>query len=276
LEEREFLICVKTYPEYSAKYIETVCTAAVLKDTGKLIRLYPIPYRYLVGDSQFRKYQWVRAKIQKNLRDGRPESYRVLKDSIQLGGSVGTQKGWLARRKLILSQPGNLFGSLEDLQKSQEVNKTSLGIIKPRKIAGFKVQKKTATELAEEEQKKRSIMAQLSFAVEKKELDLMPYRFLISFACDHQACTGHNISILDWEFGQLYRNVMKSANWEEKIKGKLEQICSKEKDVYFFMGNMASRRNIFCILGIFYPPKIVEEQLNLFTNQSACSQRTDA
>jgi len=35
--EKEFLICVKTYPEYSTKYLETVCTAAVPKDTGQFI-----------------------------------------------------------------------------------------------------------------------------------------------------------------------------------------------------------------------------------------------
>ncbi len=265
LEEREFLICVKTYPEYSAKYTETVCTAAILKDTGRLIRIYPISYRYMEMERQFSKYQWVQAKIEKNLKDDRPESYRIAEGSIQLRRTVGTEKGWFVRKKMIFSQPANLFGSLEDLQKSQEDNKTSLGIIKPREITGFKIQKKTETELAEEGQRKHAIMAQLSFVVEKKELELMPYRFLISFACDHPSCNGHNISVLDWEFGQLYRNVVKSANWEEKIQRKMAQICSKEKDVYFFMGNMASRRNTFCILGIFYPPKVMGKQLNLFT-----------
>ena len=177
---------------------------------------------------------------------------------------------------MIFSQPANLFGSLEDLQKSQEDNKTSLGIIKPREITGFKIQKKTETELAEEGQRKHAIMAQLSFVVEKKELELMPYRFLISFACDHPSCNGHNISVLDWEFGQLYRNVVKSANWEEKIQRKMAQICSKEKDVYFFIGNMASRRNTFCIFGIFYPPKVIGKRLNLFTGSPESSKRVDA
>lgn len=263
-EEREFLICVKTYPEYSTKYTETVCTAAVLKDSGRLIRLYPISYRYLVGERQFRKYQWVKAKIEKNLRDDRPESYRIQKESILLGGTVGTQKDWLARRKLILSQPENLFGSIEDLQESQRQKKTSLGIIKPKEIIGFHIEKKTKAELAEEDQKKLQIIGQLSFVVEKKELDLMPYRFLISFACDNPDCTKHRISILDREFGQLYRKVLKSGDWEEKMREKVEQLCSKERDVFFFMGNMASRRNTFCILGMFYPPKTVGNQLDLF------------
>ena len=171
---------------------------------------------------------------------------------------------WRARRKLILSQPENLFGSIEDLQESQRQKKTSLGIIKPKEIIGFHIEKKTKAELAEEDQKKLQIIGQLSFVVEKKELDLMPYRFLISFACDNPDCTKHRISILDREFGQLYRKVLKSGDWEEKMREKVEQLCSKERDVFFFMGNMASRRNTFCILGMFYPPKTVGNQLDLF------------
>ncbi|MGD0919005.1 MAG: hypothetical protein ABSB22_21380 [Thermodesulfobacteriota bacterium] len=52
-EEKDILICVKTYPEYSTKYIETVCTTGILKETKQLIRLYPITYRYLEGDRKF-------------------------------------------------------------------------------------------------------------------------------------------------------------------------------------------------------------------------------
>jgi hypothetical protein len=36
---KEILICVKTYPEYSAKYTETVCIAGILKESRRIIRL---------------------------------------------------------------------------------------------------------------------------------------------------------------------------------------------------------------------------------------------
>ncbi|MDR3568068.1 MAG: hypothetical protein P4L43_08590 [Syntrophobacteraceae bacterium] len=263
-DEKEFPICAKTYPEYSSKYVETVCTAAILKDTGRLIRLYPIPYRYLVGEHRFKKYQWVRAKIERNLRDDRPESYSIIRDSIRLGDIVQPQNNWLARRQIIFSSPENSFGSLEALQECQKAKRTSLGIIRLKEITRFHVRKKSEAELAEENQKKRRIDGQLSFDIEKKELDIIPYRFQISFACDHSRCNGHKISILDWEFGQLYRKVIESPNWEEKMRQKMEQLCSKDKDVHFFMGNMASRRMTFCILGIFYPPKGKLRQLTIF------------
>lgn len=78
---KEILICVKTYPEYSAKYTETVCTAGILKESRKIIRLYPVMYRYLTGNQRFRKYQWITAQIEKSAQDDRLEklqtSYRI-------------------------------------------------------------------------------------------------------------------------------------------------------------------------------------------------------
>ncbi|MBU4232882.1 MAG: hypothetical protein L6277_16195 [Desulfobacterales bacterium] len=260
-EEKKFLICVKTYPEYSATYTETVCTAAVLKETGQLIRLYPIAFRYLLGKHQFRKYQWVQAKIKKNPNDNRPESYKIENDSIRTLDMADTKNGWSVRKSVILSQTNNVFGSLEHLQDSQLAQGTSLGMIKPREIREFRVQQKTDSEIAEEEKKKKQILNQKSFLVDKKDLDLIPYRFLISFNCNDPKCAGHEISILDWEFGELYRKVSESVDWREKMQQKFDQICSGEKDVYFFMGNMASRRRTFCILGIFYPPKVKQPSL---------------
>lgn len=268
-EEKEFLICVKTYPEYSSKYIETVCTAAILKDSGKLIRLYPIPFRYLAGDYQFSKYQWVSAKIQKNMKDSRPESYAVQKDSIRLGRIVEAKHDWSIRRRLILSYSGNIFSSIEDLQLNQDKFGTSLGIIKPREILQFHFQKKTRNEIEDEIQKKKQILSQPSFTIDKKDLELIPYKFMLKFNCNHTDCKGHDISILDWEFGQLYRRVHRSSDWREKMVNKFNQISSSQKDLYFFMGNMASRRKTFCILGLFYPPKLYEVQLTMFNNRNS-------
>jgi hypothetical protein len=52
------LITVKTYPLPSGKYEELVCTAGVLED-GKWIRIYPIPFRSLPYQEQYKKYHWL-------------------------------------------------------------------------------------------------------------------------------------------------------------------------------------------------------------------------
>ena len=77
MEARDVLIIAKTYPEYSAKYTETVCTAGILAENRQLVRLYPVRYRYLEGKSQFSKYKWINVKLIKNERDSRPESYKI-------------------------------------------------------------------------------------------------------------------------------------------------------------------------------------------------------
>jgi hypothetical protein len=43
MEKNDILIVVKTYPEISRKYTETVCTAGILADSKRLVRLYPNP-----------------------------------------------------------------------------------------------------------------------------------------------------------------------------------------------------------------------------------------
>jgi hypothetical protein len=43
MRKSDILIVVKTYPEISNKYTETVCTAGIIADTKRLVRLYPGP-----------------------------------------------------------------------------------------------------------------------------------------------------------------------------------------------------------------------------------------
>lgn len=73
----KILIAVKTYPSLSKKYDELVCTAGVRQD-GSWIRLYPIPFRKMDYDKQYRKYEWIEADIVRNEKDFRPETFRVI------------------------------------------------------------------------------------------------------------------------------------------------------------------------------------------------------
>ncbi len=70
---------VKTYPNFSAQYEETVCTARVLEN-GKWVRIYPVPYRLLQDYERYEKHQWISVDLQRNARDHRRESYRPISD----------------------------------------------------------------------------------------------------------------------------------------------------------------------------------------------------
>ena len=71
---------------------------------------------------------------------------------------------------------------------------------------------------------------------------------------------GHNYSIIDWEINQAYRTWKLDYNNQEELFQKIEekwlnQMCSENRDVYFYVGNMKRFKSNFMILGVFYPPK---------------------
>lgn len=49
---KRILILYKTYPSPSAKHVETSCVAG-MDDSGRLIRLFPVPFRLITDDQQF-------------------------------------------------------------------------------------------------------------------------------------------------------------------------------------------------------------------------------
>ena len=58
------LILCKTYPSPSGKHVETSCVAG-MEEGGQLIRLFPIPFRLIDDQKQFRKWQWVNCGLAK-------------------------------------------------------------------------------------------------------------------------------------------------------------------------------------------------------------------
>lgn len=91
---RKVLVICKTYPSPSTKYVETSCVADV-DESGKLIRLYPVPFRLVADEKQFKKWQWIRARIKKSTDDNRPESHRISVDTIEtLGEPLPTKRDW--------------------------------------------------------------------------------------------------------------------------------------------------------------------------------------
>jgi hypothetical protein len=134
MNKLRILITVKTYPIPSAKYDELVCTAGVTS-AGDFVRLYPINFRDLPYSQQYRKYQWIEVEAEKHRgRDVRKESYRPNCDSIRmLGEPIPTKKGgdWSDRARFVLQRVSQ---SMEDLKRQQEIDRTSLGIFKPKEI----------------------------------------------------------------------------------------------------------------------------------------------
>ncbi len=61
-----------------------------------------MPFRFLDGGQQFRKWEWIRASVLRPRDDIRPESFRIDVDSIvKTGNKIDTSDGWRERRKWI-------------------------------------------------------------------------------------------------------------------------------------------------------------------------------
>lgn len=125
-QKQRICILVKAYPQPSQKYEETVCCAGVTED-GRFLRLYPIPYRRLKQEQQFQRFDWVEMDIAKDTSDHRPESHKVVPDSIQIVQPGSVLK---SEQKVRLWKPF-IADSLQALKDENVKTGRSLGIIKP-------------------------------------------------------------------------------------------------------------------------------------------------
>jgi hypothetical protein len=258
-ERAKILITVKTYPLLSSKHTETVCTAG-FREEGKWVRIYPVPFRIMDKDKQFKKYQWIEADIVRDLRDPRPESYRLTGDIKPLH-CLDTQKAWEERKKLVLSK---VYYNLDTLIHEARDTKqsTSLATFKPAKIVNFRIERDSS--LHDRKQKLNALKKQLSKAQAERLVQAVPFKFYYTFI--DQLGKRSTLQILDWEIYQLCRKLIRKhgarkAKISSILREKYLTQLTKNRDVYLFLGtnkhwHIRRSNNPFMIVGIFYPPAI--------------------
>ncbi len=264
METRKILIATKTYPSISTKYQETVCTAGILlseeENPLQWIRIYPIRYRYLDFDKRYPRWAIVSAKIKRNDQDYRPESSKIDDNSLEIIRKIDTTNNWQERKSLVLSLQ---FRSIADIQAQGK----SLGIIKPKSIERF-FSKKTSREW---NQKQQTVLNQLDLFEPNIDLEKIPYKFFYQFTDEDNV--PHKYSISDWEIMELYRKCRDRSQLSgleaeqyalEKVRQKLEDDFLESKDLYFIVGNLKNYAKSFMIIGLFYPPLVKFNQMELF------------
>jgi hypothetical protein len=253
--KKRVLITVKAYPNPSYSYGETVCCAGIDLETSRWIRLYPISYRDLDSNKKFRKYSVIEIECAKAREDVRPESYRVREDSIRILSYLGTSaKDWEQRKAIVFSMPSL---TLCELKKAEADSGTSLGLIKPSQIK-FIIGKRPMSDT----EKRASAYAQLGFFKKaKNSIEEIPYIFYYRFKCESDsACSGHELSINDWEINQAFRDWRNKYNPEGLLLKKIEERWSalanvEKNNVNFYVGNLHAHPKTFIILGTFSPKK---------------------
>lgn len=252
----DVLVLVKAYPTPSTKYTESVCVAGLRVDTPELewIRLYPVQFRLLPRERQFSKYDLIRVRVRPPTSgDTRPESFTPIIDTIEKIGHIGTERGW-ANRIPYLEKVR--IESMCELQRRQGEAGMSLGVFRPAEFTKFEI---TPTS-PDWDAGRQAALGQGNLLCEAPKLPLekIPFDFHYSFICDDAACTGHRMSMIDWELGQHYRQTVgrpEDERLEHVMRRWRDDICAPSRDTHFFAGNMAKRQNTFILLGAFWPPK---------------------
>lgn len=252
----EILVIVKAYPTASTKHGETVCTAGITRE-GKWIRLYPIPYRDLSPSQKYQKFQWIRVSCQLSQEKlHRPESHKIDPSSIEVLEKIQSGIGWSERKKYFLPCVSQ---SLEELEKCKQTKHISLGAFKPKEVTDFLI--RPTEEIWDP--KKQAILSQSSlFNKGKHPLEKIPYTFHYQFICDDSRCKGHDLTIVDWETSESYRNFKNTYKTEQltlqKLKEKWLDYFFRQRESYYVVGT-DSHWNKFIILGIVSPQRKTDQ-----------------
>ena len=242
IDKVEVLAVVMTYPHPSRGHQELVCTAGITR-SGEWVRLYPVDYRYRPRDQQFRKYQWIEVELEPTGagNDGRKESRRPVLESIKiLGEPLGTQDGWRERRAIIDAMP---HSTRKQLEAAYEADKTSLGIVRPKRIIDLEIRD------ADKEWKPewKNLFSQMTlFGPAQKPLRKIPYTFHYVFECE-DSDKPHVAMCEDWELGVLFLNeasrLGSDALAAESVKKKsLGELCREDIHTLKKLQSLRNRR----------------------------------
>ena len=216
LTRDRILVTVKTYPELSKTYGETVCTAGIRED-GTWVRLYPVPFRRLDEGEQYKLYDWITCPLAKHSRDPRPESHRPTGE-IERVDHVGTADNWRERRELLLGRP-RVYGSLGELIEAAKNNISSLAVFKPARLIDFEWEPADREWDASKLEAVRTIASQPDLFDDEswnrtfRVVDKVPYNFY--YRVEDADGRESRMRILEWQLGALYRNCLRSAEGDE-------------------------------------------------------------
>lgn len=254
---KRILITVKTYPNPSSTYDETVCTAGIDLDTGRFVRLYPVRFRHLSFSDQFKKWDILELDVKHKSADGRGDTWTPVEERYNVVGHIGTGKGkppnWAERTEVV--RP--LKSTVEQLQLDAANGLCSLGLVKVHGPARLRA----VPDVGDWDAAQLNILGQQNlFGPKLKPLERIPWKFMYDFRC-HPECPGHKFQVFDWEAYALYRGQLSKKRDAAAAAADVEHqynVCLgiDTHDVHLFVGTHYLRQTQFTAIGVFYPPRL--------------------
>ena len=247
------LITVRTYPNLSTKYIETVCTGGI-NVAGEWRRLYPVSHRHLEEDKQYRTYDVITVRLGAN-PDGRPESRRPDPTSLQVVSHIFDHA---ARREWVLP---TALASMRELRDSGR----TLAPVAVQEVLEFVANGESPDWTPAQQE----LLKQANLFGGPEPLEKIPFDFRLRWRDGDGE--EHDHKFLAWEVGQTWRAFRHRYSdpigvMREKWMGDL---FGQQRDVWFFMGNFAGHRQHFGVCGTFTPPKEIRNDGTLWTTEPA-------
>lgn len=249
------LITVKAAPNPSAAYGETVCVAALRLDLESpgWVRLYPINFRDLDSDAQFKKYDIVSISARPARGDPRVESWRPDVGSLRKQDHLPP---WNRRRPHV--EPYIEDSMCQVLQAVRDYPPAkSLALVRPKEVLDVDIEPHPGW-TTDEQAKIDAYVSQISmFGEDRTPLEAPRFKGWYRYRCHESGCRTHRQGILDWEFAALQRHLRGgAAEVAEALKAKYLGMCSRNHHVVaFYVGNQAKRQQTFSVLGVYYPKR---------------------
>ncbi|ESZ41787.1 MULTISPECIES: hypothetical protein [unclassified Mesorhizobium] len=263
----KILVLCKTYPSPSSKYSETSCVAG-MEETGSLIRLFPVPFRLIKDDQQFKKWQMIEATIERARDDNRPESHHIKVDTInKVDAPLSTKNGWADRRAYLSKAP--IFDDYAAVEASRKTAGSTLAFLRQSKIIGLDITAAANPDWTSQERKKLLQHQQQAGLFDDADapairtLRKLPHDFHYRYRCTVGGIDAeYRHKIVDWEIGALYWNCRRGhgKDWEAPFRAKLEHDLPAA-DLIFLMGTIHRFPDQWLIVSLIYPPRRQSPQM---------------
>lgn len=249
------LITVKAAPTPSGAYGETVCVAGLRLDLGAQcwVRLYPINFRALDGNNQFRKYEIVNLRVKPSRTDRRHESWRPDLSSVSREKYIGP---WNRRRQVVDPHiRRTMCELLRDIRDDPPAR--SLAVVPVRDVTSLEIVRHPGWTSEQQAKVDRAASAIDMFSGPTTPLQAPRFHARFRYRCPTTGCNGHRQGLLDWELAALQYRFANAddAELEAIIRQKfLDEKVKPGRDLAFYVGNQAKREHVFSVLGVYNPP----------------------
>lgn len=253
VERLRVIVTVKAAPNPSDKYGETVCVAGVGADPARTgwFRLYPINFRELGDQASFRKYDVISVDAVPARQDARRESWRPRMNTLRIENHLADRH----RREWIDPYVG--LTTMCRLNRGATMRSPSLGLIQPRQVTDLVITRHPGWTTAQQAKIDKYVNQLDLFGTEDRTALQAPrFNGMYHYLCAETECRGHRQGIIDWEFVALQRKLRDHDDRTAVglLRRKfLDDMCAPNRDLAFYVGNLAVHPTTFSVLGVYWP-----------------------